>query len=323
MKQKYDPQKKVYYKPELALEAIDETYKVSDESPKAQYPSVSVIIPAYNEEGSITQQIEALMEMAHVYGIEYELIVVDDGSDDGTAQKATETGVQVFRHPQNRGYGAALKTGIGSARHETVIIIDADGTYPVDAIPPMLKKSLEYDMVVGARIGENVHIPIIRKPAKWFLQKLASYLAGQRIPDLNSGFRVIKKSLIEKFYAILPSGFSFTTTITLALITNDYTVDYYPIDYGKRVGKSKIRPVDAYHFLLLILRTIVYFNPLKVFLPLGAALFGMGLGKFIYDLFLQNLSESAVLGFLGAFIIWAIGLLSDQIARIGLGGRLK
>jgi glycosyltransferase involved in cell wall biosynthesis len=323
MKQKYDQQKRMPYKAELALEAVDETYTVSNESPKAEYPSVSIIIPAYNEEESITQQIESLTQMTHAYGIDCELIVVDDGSDDATGQKATETGVHVFRHPQNRGYGAALKTGIGSARHETVIIIDADGTYPPEAIPAMLTRSLEYDMVVGARIGDNVHIPLMRKPAKWFLQKLASYLAGQRIPDLNSGFRVIKKSLIEKFYAILPSGFSFTTTITLALITNDYTVHYYPIDYRKRIGNSKIRPVDAYHFLLLILRTIVYFNPLKVFLPLGAALFVMGLGKFIYDLFLQNLSESAVLGFLGAFIIWAIGLLSDQIARIGLGGRLK
>jgi hypothetical protein len=186
----------------------------------------------------------------------------------------------------------------------------------------LLEKAHDYDMVVGARIGDNIHIPVTRKPAKWFLGKLASYLAGRPIPDLNSGLRVFKKYLVEQFYAILPSGFSFTVTITLAFLTNDYTIHYYPIEYKQRIGNSKVRPVDAYHFLILILRTIVYFNPLKIFLPLGSVMFVIGLGKFVYDVFLGNLSESAVLCFLGAFIIWAIGLLSDQISRIGLGGRL-
>jgi glycosyltransferase involved in cell wall biosynthesis len=200
-----------------------------------------------------------------------------------------------------------------------IVFIDADGTYPTDEILAMLSEINEYDMVVGARIGENTHIPLVRKPAKWFLQKLASYLAGQNIPDLNSGLRVIKKPLLEKFNNILPSGFSLTTTITLALLCNNYFVYYHPIDYFKRVGQSKIRPVEAYNFFLLILRTIIYFNPLKVFLPLGAVFFLAGSIKLIYDIYLDNLSESAVMGILSAFIIWAIGLLSDQISKLGIG----
>jgi glycosyltransferase involved in cell wall biosynthesis len=306
---------------ELGTNALKDPESTFDNLSQPQYKPVSIVIPAYNEEESISYQIEAIKKMATSHGIEYELIVVDDGSEDNTAYKAADTGVRVLHHPENRGYGAALKTGISASKYDTVVILDADGTYPAEAIPDLLAKARDYDMVVGARIDGKVHVPFARKPAKWFLTKLAVYLAGQSIPDLNSGLRVMKKSLIEKFYSILPSGFSFTTTITLAFITNDHPIYYYPIEYRPRIGTSKIRPVDAYHFLLLILRTIVYFNPLKVFLPLGGMLFVMGLVKFIYDLFLSNLSESAVLGFLGAFIIWAIGLLSDQIARIGFGSR--
>jgi len=280
---------------------------------------VAIIIPAYNEEKSISEQIKNVKAVMDKTDWIYDLIVVDDGSTDGTAEVAGREKVELIRMPRNCGYGAALKAGIAAASAQYIVFIDADGTYPADAIPALLSKISEYDMVVGARIGENTHIPLIRKPAKWFLQKLASYLSGQKIPDLNSGLRVIKKPLLEKFSNILPSGFSLTTTITLALLCNNYFVYYYPINYFRRTGQSKLRPVEAYNFLLLILRTIVYFNPLKVFLPLGAILFLAGFIKLIYDIFLDNLSESAVMGLLGAFIIWAIGLLSDQISRIGIG----
>lgn len=280
---------------------------------------VAVVIPAYNEENAISKQIDNVKTVMDKTGLSYTLIVVDDGSTDNTAGEAERHDIQLIRLPRNSGYGAALKAGFAAANSEYIIIIDADGTYPADAIPSMMQKVPEYDMVVGARIGQNTHIPFVRKPAKWFLQKLASYLAGQNIPDLNSGLRVIKKPLLEKYKNILPSGFSLTTTITLALLCNNYFVYYYPIDYYKRIGKSKIRPVEAYNFFLLILRTIVYFNPLKVFLPLGAIFFAAGFVKLIYDIFKDNLSESAVMGLLSAFIIWAIGLLSDQISRIGIG----
>lgn len=279
---------------------------------------VSIIIPAYNEENAVREEVEAVRKVMVSNGIAHEIIVVDDCSQDKTAEQAAKVNAKVIRHSRNRGYGGALKTGINAAENEIIIIIDADGTYPAEAIPDMLEKIQEYDMVVGARIGGNVHVPFLRKPAKLFLRKLASYLAGERILDLNSGLRIMKKSIVIQFYHILPTGFSFTTTITLACLCNDYFVYYHPIEYNKRVGKSKIRPVDAYHFLLLILRTIVYFNPLKVFLPTGAVFFCFGMIKFIYDIYRNNLSESAIFGFLGALIIWAIGLLSDQISKTRL-----
>jgi hypothetical protein len=176
-------------------------------------------------------------------------------------------------------------------------------------------------MVVGARTGKTVKIPMVRKPAKWFLGKLASYLAGQKLPDLNSGLRLMRKDLIERYVHLLPSGFSFTTTITLASACNDHAMEYVPINYLARLGESKIRPRHAYDFLLLILRTIVFFNPLKVFIPAGAVLALAGLAKFAYDVTRDNLSESAVLALLGAMVIWAVGLLADQNARIAMSRR--
>ena len=296
--------------------------EVKESKENIKHAPVSIIIPAYNEEEGIFQQIENIKNVLNQKGIIHEIIVVDDGSSDGTREKANLSKVRVISHKENKGYGAALKTGISAASNDTVVTIDADGTYSAEAIPELLSKAGEYDMVVGARIGGSVQIPLARRPAKWFLRKLSEYLAGKKIPDLNSGLRVMEKSQVKKFLHILPSGFSFTTTMTLALYCNDYSIYYHSIDYNQRVGDSKIRPVDAYHFLILILRTIVYFNPLKVFLPLGGVFFIMGLAKFVYDLFLANLSESAILGFLGASIIWAIGLLSDQIAKMGFGSRL-
>ncbi len=287
-------------------------------SADAQATGVTVVVPAYNEEGAIAAQIENLRAVMNACGRPWELIVVDDGSTDGTAAQAGQPGVRLIRQGRNRGYGAALKAGIHAAQHEWIVITDADGTYPCEAIPALLERAGEFDMVVGARVGENVAIPWVRRPAKWVLGRLASYLAEQEIPDLNSGLRVMKKSLVQKFEHLLPSGFSFTTTITLALLCSDCTVHYHPIEYLQRVGRSKIRPSHAYQFLLLILRTMVYFNPLRVFLPLGALFFVAGMAKFAYDITLMNLSESAVMGVLTGVIIWCVGLLADQISRMAL-----
>jgi glycosyltransferase involved in cell wall biosynthesis len=278
---------------------------------------VSIVIPAFNEEDAIASSIRETLQVMQASGREFELIVVDDGSTDRTRERAEAEGIMVVAMPENRGYGAALKAGIHRSRYDTILITDADGTYPCEAIPRILDEMGEYDMVVGARIGESVAIPMVRRPAKWFLRKLASYLAGRTIPDLNSGLRAMRKSLILRFEHILPSGFSFTTTITLAALCSGALVRYSPIDYHARIGESKIRASHAFEFLVLILRTTVYFNPLKVFLPLGAFFFVGGLAKFLYDLTLQNFSETALLGFLGAAILWAVGLLSDQIARVG------
>jgi glycosyltransferase involved in cell wall biosynthesis len=282
--------------------------------------AVSVVIPAYNEAEHVADQVRDVQRVMETSGWAYEVIVVDDGSKDETAKRAAEVGngVRVFRQRRNRGYGASLKAGIAKARYDWILITDADGTYPVEEIPGILAHAQWNAMVVGARTGETVKIPAVRKPAKAFLRWLASYLAGQHLPDINSGLRLMRKDLVRRYEHLLPSGFSFTTTITLAAATNDHSVEYVPINYRARLGQSKIRPRHAYDFTILILRTITFFNPLKIFIPLGACIAVIGVAKLAYDLVLENLSESAVLGLLGALIVWAVGLLADQNARIAM-----
>jgi glycosyltransferase involved in cell wall biosynthesis len=226
---------------------------------------VSIVIPVYNEENSIIQVLKHLEQIMAQSNIIYELVVVNDGSSDNTKEKLAGVPVKIklIEHEQNRGYGAALKTGIANSEHELIVITDADETYPHERIPELINNIEHYDMVVGARTGANVNIPTLRKFPKWVLNSLANYLCSEKIPDLNSGLRVIKKSIVNKFIYILPNGFSFTTTITLAMLTNDYRVKYLPIDYYARTGESKIKPFkDTLNFLQLIIRTIMYFNPL-------------------------------------------------------------
>jgi glycosyltransferase involved in cell wall biosynthesis len=274
----------------------------------------SIVIPAYNEEeavGSVIDQIISVMEEAD---IPYEIIVVDDGSTDSTVQIIQERAVQLIRHPFNKGYGAALKTGIRKAKYDTIAIIDADGTYPAEELPKLASGIGEWDMVVGARVGEGAEVSPLRKVAKWFLTQLANYLVGTPIPDLNSGLRVFKKDIAMQFYNVLPSGFSFTLTITLALLSNDYLVQYVPTRYHKRVGKSKIRPIrDTLGFLQLIIRTVMYFAPLKIFLPVSLALFLFGIVIFLYSVLVLDkvMDVTVVVTILASIQIAAIGLLAD------------
>ncbi len=279
--------------------------------------AVTVVIPAYNEAAHVAGQVSSVDAVMRTSGWDYEIIVVDDGSTDGTAEAASAAGLsRVVRRQQNRGYGAALKLGVRLAAHEWILITDADGTYPVEAIPTLLARATENSMVVGSRTGAVVQVPLVRRPAKWFLNRLASYLAGRHLPDINSGLRLMRKSLINRYEHLLPDGFSFTTTITLSAACNSHPLTYIPIDYHARLGESKIRPRHAYDFTMLILRTIIFFNPLKVFLPLGAVMAVAALVKLAYDITVDNLSETAVLGLLGALIVWAVGLLADQNSRI-------
>ncbi len=282
--------------------------------------AVSVVIPAYNEAEGLSPFLGEIEEVMRESDFVHEIIVVDDGSSDGTGQVAERQGARVIRHPFNKGYGAALKTGIRRARYDLVAIIDADGTYPGRDIPRLLHHLVgwDYDMVVGARSGQNV--PFVRRPAKWVLTCLANYLAGLNIPDLNSGLRVFKKEVALEFLHLLPSGFSFTASVTLVLLSNDYLVDFVPIDYYRRRGRSKIRPLrDTLNFLGLIVRTVMYFQPLKVFMPIGLLFVLGGLVRGGYGaLAFHNITTADVLLLVTGVLIAMLGLLADLInKRVG------
>jgi len=279
-------------------------------------PDLAVILPAFNEANGITDTLSRVRTVLAGLNCSSEIIVVDDGSKDGTGQKATDAGVRVITHPWNRGYGAALKTGVLSTEATAILIMDADSSYLPDAIPKLLAGLDRADMVVGTRSLGSEGVAWIRRPGKWMLNRLASYLIGLNIPDLNSGQRVMKRDVLLKYMHLCPSGFSFTSTITLAMLANGHPVIYVPIEYVKRSGQSKIRAGHFVSFILLVVRSIVLFNPLKVFLPLGAIIFLVGVGKLIQDIYRWNLSETAVMAFLSAITVWAVGLLADMIARL-------
>ena len=281
---------------------------------------VSIVVPAYNEELGIDGVVERLCALE--LGVPVEVLVVEDGSTDGTAAQLDELEqryeqLRAIRHGQNQGYGAALKTGFANAAHDVVIITDADGTYPEERIVDLLEHiDAGAEMVVGARRGQDVHIPLIRRPAKAFLRLLASFLAGTKIPDLNSGLRAFRRELVMSYRPILPQGFSFTTTITLASLTNNHRVDYIDINYAHRSGNSKIRPIrDTLGFLSLIVRTVMYFNPLKVFYPVTAVIGLLFAASMIYDLSEKNLGDKTVLLFVAFVQVRSVGLLADLIEK--------
>jgi glycosyltransferase involved in cell wall biosynthesis len=291
---------------------------------------VTVILPSFNEEAAVGDQVRAVRTALTRRGIEHEIIVVDDGSDDATSRHGLEAGARVLRHHENRGYGAAIKAGITAARHGNIVIIDADGTYPSDQIPALLDLLEGADMVVGARTLRNVQIPWARRPAKWILGWLANRIAGRRIPDLNSGLRAFRSECVRQYFPVLSNRFSFTTTVTLALLADDYRVVYHPIEYYRRLGKSKITPRHFMDFVILVLRMAMLFQPLKVFVPVGGAFLGAGLLKFAFDivalfrrapvldssLVLQPvLSTSAILLLLLGVQMLLIGMVADGVLR--------
>ena len=280
---------------------------------------VSIIIPAYNEKEGITHVIESLRLLKEKHGPRWEIIVVDDGSTDGTSEMVKVFGdVVLIQHPLNRGYGASIKTGVRHAKYNTLVISDAEGTYPVKEIPKTITQLPKSDMVVGARHINSSNIPLSRRPAKWMLNKLANYLTGIKIPDLNSGLRVMKKDIILKYLHLLPDGFSFTTTITLAMLTNNYLVEFIPIEYKIRSGKSKIRPIrDTMNFIQLIIRTVLYFDPLKIFLPISAFFFVSSIVVLVLSyLFTPKIMDiTTVILFISGVQILAIGMIADLIDK--------
>jgi len=291
---------------------------------------VSVVIPAYNEEAAVRGQVENVRRVLNAHAIVHEIVVVDDASQDRTGEEAVKSRARVLRHPANRGYGASLKTGILGAKYDTIVITDADGTYPAEEIPNLVAKLETADMVVGARTGAEVHIPMIRRPAKKFLGWLAARIAGQAILDLNSGLRVFRRDCVRQYFPILSNRFSFTTTVTLAFLADDYIVNYHPINYHRRIGQSKIQPRNFMDFTFLVLRMAMLFQPLKVFVPLAFLCGVLGVLKVSYDiaavfarvstldwsvLYQPILSTSAILLFLVGLQLLLIGMVADGLLR--------
>lgn len=288
-------------------------------------PPLTVIIPAYNEQDSVVGTVTQICRVLDEAGGEFEVLVVDDRSTDATLERLLDVEhprLRVLRHGRNRGYGAALKTGILAARTPLIAITDADGTYPNQRIPELAARMGEQAMVVGARTGGNVHIPLLRRPPKWVIGVLANYLSQCRIPDLNSGLRVMRREVLLGYLHILPDGFSFTTTITLALLTRGEEVEFVPIDYAKRVGRSKIRPIrDTLNFVQLIIRTVLLFEPLRVFVPFSLLLFLGAAAVFASSaIWLPRiLDTTAMLLAVGGLQILGVGMIADMINR-RLGG---
>jgi polyisoprenyl-phosphate glycosyltransferase len=232
---------------------------------------VSVVVPALNEAEAIVAQVESIRDVLSRMTCAWELIVVDDGSTDGTGALAERAGAIVVKNPGNGGYGASLKAGIQASRHEHILICDADGTYPVDRIPDLVREAgAGFDMVVGARTGPYYRGSLMKHPWRLIYLELCRFVTGVKIPDANSGLRIFRKRAALDVFDDLCSGYSFTTTLTLALLSRGAFVRFVPIDYGKRIGRSKVRfLVDALRTAQLIVQAILLYNPIKLFLLLA------------------------------------------------------
>jgi glycosyltransferase involved in cell wall biosynthesis len=280
---------------------------------------VSVIVPSFNEEKGVGDVVRRIHQVLSKARIRHEIVVVDDGSQDRTSAKAAQAGAKVVSMGENRGYGASIKAGMRQAQYSLIAIIDADGTYPAEELPELIRMTQTADMAVGARTKPNAAIPSLRRFPKWLLGKWANYLADRKIPDLNSGLRVFRKSIAARYEGLFPNGFSFTTTITLALECHGYIVKYHPISYAVRVGESKIRPIqDTINFFLLVLRVVMYFKPLKIFLPMSgiillSGLIG-GLSSFLHG---ETLHSATLFLLIAGAQVAAFGLLADLLVKRG------
>jgi glycosyltransferase involved in cell wall biosynthesis len=283
----------------------------------ADASTVSIVIPAMNEGQSIGAVIAGLQAAARWH----EVLVVDDGSVEDTAARATAAGAVVTRHPYNKGNGAAVKTGIRRARGEFVLIVDADGQHRPEDAQRLADALGEYDLVVGARSAAT-QATAWRRAGNAFLNWLAGYLTGRPIPDLTSGFRGARRSCLREFIHLLPNGFSTPTTTTLAFIKAGYNVTFVEIDAAQRTGQSKIRLArDGAKFLLILLKIVTLFSPLRVFAPTSAAAFLIGVGYGIINLaFTGKIPNGAVLLILFAVIVFLVGLVSEQIASLRFEG---
>ena len=284
----------------------------------AEPSSTTVVIPAHNEETIIAQVVTGLA----AEGSWREIIVIDDGSTDGTAEQAGASGAVVLRHPYNQGNGAAVKTGIRHAKGEFVVIVDGDGQHRAADAARLVGRLGEYDLVVGARMG-TTQATWPRRAGNGLLNKLASYLAGRQIPDLTSGLRAARLAHVREFIHLLPNGFSTPTTTTLAFMKAGYAVAFESIEAMPRVGTSKIRFArDGATFFLILLRVITIFSPLRIFLPISVASLFAGSAYAVWTIATEmHVTNSSVLLIVLGVVVFLIGLVSEQISALRFEGR--
>lgn len=285
---------------------------------EAGEPAVSIIIPAYREAaiiGDVVRRIHAVMQAD---GRPYEILVVDDGSEDETAARAAEAGADTISHPYNIGNGAAVKTGIRHARGDFLVMLDGDGQHAPEDIPRLLEKLDRYDLVVGARTRDSesqIHRDLANRIYNW----LASYVCGRKIEDLTSGFRAMHGDLARGFVYLLPNTYSYPTTITLATVRSGRSLAYVPIKAARRVGRSKIKLFrDGSRFLMIILKIATLFSPLKVFVPASILMFltGFGYGLFKVLFLHQRYGPTSAMLMTVAVLVFLVGLVSEQVAQL-------
>jgi glycosyltransferase involved in cell wall biosynthesis len=283
-------------------------------------PSTSILVPAFNEAGAIGDVLAAIQAVRTRLDGPSELIVIDDGSADDTAQIAARAGARVIARPYNRGKGAALKTGIRAARGETIVVVDADGQHDPEDIPRLLAFRPQYDMVMGDRGRGGGASPLWRTPGKAILGMIANVLVGRHIPDLNCGLRAVDRRLALRLLPLLPNGFSFETTITIATLKEGETITWVPISVRPRIGRSAVRVADGFTMLMLIVRLVSLFAPLRVFMPVSLLAFAVGLWFMVENYVLvQEASVKALLAMLAAALFFLFGLLADQVAALRRG----
>jgi glycosyltransferase involved in cell wall biosynthesis len=281
-----------------------------------ELPGVSLVIPAYNEAHSIASVIQKAQEILQAHVSTFEIIVVDDGSHDQTGELARAAGACVVRHPYNRGYGNSLKSGIAAARYEDIVICDADQSYPLEELPLLLQDAPWYHMIVGARQGKQFYGSLFKRIGRWFQLALVRFTVGVRVPDANSGFRLIKRSLAMRYFDFACSGFSFTTSITIALLCEQYCVKFVNVNYFKRAGQSHVSYLrDTARSLQIILQCMLRYNPIKAFLAVGLLAVPPMLLFVALSLFLPVLLLGAGL-FAAAFLmIGSMGMLAYAVGR--------
>ncbi|MEA3511705.1 MAG: glycosyltransferase family 2 protein [Actinomycetota bacterium] len=285
-----------------------------------QDPDVSIVLPIYNEQGHLREEIERIQVVMDASEFSYEIIVVDDGSTDGSAEELRSIdGIRLIQYAQNRGAGAARKIGTHKAKAPIVVWTDVDMSYPNEQIPQLIRELDGCDQVVGARTSEEGTHKAARVPAKWAIRRLAEYLTRTSIPDLNSGFRAFRREVAVQYLNIVPDGFSHVTTLTMAFLSNGYSVKHVDIPYAKRAGKSKFHWwSDTRRYLLQVVRMMLTYDPLRVLMPWAMILLGFATGKLIYDLVTKDwrVGTNTLLIFIGGFMVLLVAVLADLVVQV-------